>query len=80
MGWGLFSSRIFLPKEFIIEYEGKLLNQADGQHRFDNLPEADGSYLFFLGKAYANQWYAFRLIAYLIIMSLVVKFHFIKST
>lgn len=49
---------MFHDKQFIIEYKGILLSQAEGQYMYENLPEEDGSYLFSLGKAHNNQWYA----------------------
>lgn len=56
MGFGVFATKDFNQKEFIIEYEGELIDSTTGINRYNSYPAELGSFMFYLGPFHSKQW------------------------
>lgn len=57
---GLFATKEFAEKDFIIEYRGELLSNEEGRKRFKKYPESDGSFMLELKYGiHGKQWWEF---------------------
>lgn len=56
IGFGVFATKDFHEKEFLIEYEGELIDSDTGIERFNAYPAELGSFMFYLGQFHSKQW------------------------